>query len=154
MKKKDELHIDGVSVSDGKYVTIITTQELTPSETIDLNTYVNAYSDFSQELLDEEVLKSCKLWAEDMMTQFSIKNMNRKRTGLMGRIELKNIMNETHASLVDMCFRSGSLDTLHGILFGFPDEGEGPEAPYTFNYVWQEDIDWIKQELNIFLSKL
>ena len=85
--------------------------------------------------------------------------MNRKNSGAMARQELKEIMQEIHNSFVFMSMLEGSLDTLHGILNGFPEQTIGDttwaaEAPYNFVKTWPEDITWLKTELDTFLGSL
>jgi len=151
---QEDFYIDG-SIIDGLNITVATTQELTPTEESGLYTYVMAYTDFNQTLLDDETLQICKAWGRTMMNQFELKNMNRKRLETLSRIGLSNIMVEIHDSFVFICMLEGSLDTLHGILYGFPStDTEDAVAPYTFAHTWAEDIEWLKTELNILLAGL
>lgn len=150
----DTYYITDICIKDSRYLTITTSQDLTSSEQANLQAYIDAFTNTDSELLDCETLTKTSEWGSMMVRQFSINNMNRKRLGTMGRIELKNIMTEIHDSLVYMCLIAGSLDTLHGLLYGFPDEGSGGEAALTFTHVWEEDITWMKTELTTFLATL
>ncbi len=152
-------YITDILIKDSKYLTITTSQDLTSNEQANLQAYIDDFSNTDSELLDCETLTRTTEWGAKMIRQFSIRNMNRKRLGEMGRIELKDIMHELHDSQIYMCMLAGSLDTLHGILNGFPEETiEGntytAEAAFSFEKVWSEDIDWFKNELNVFLGTL
>ena len=161
-KKKDEFHLDGVgtqlTLTDNHTdIIIVTTQDLTPTELSDLNTYILNYSDFDQGVVDMATMEAAKAWGRKMINEFELKNMNRKAAGSMGRAELLDILAEAHDSYVFITMLEGSLGTLHGILNGFPEETINDalvpaRAPFSFATVWQEDIDWIKAELNLFLA--
>jgi len=158
-KEIDTYSIIGVSLVDKTKVTITTTEELSLTQQESLHDYLDSYSDYDQDVIDDDKLTKCKLWGVVKKNEFELKNMRRKDEGLMSRQQLRNIMNELHDSFVYLCMIEGSLDTLHGILNGFPEQTIGDttypaEAAYTFSHVWQEDIDWINSELNIFLGTL
>ena len=144
---------------DMKYVNVYTDRELTLSEQEELNNYIQNYSDFNQDVIDEEKLSRCKIWGRSTIDEFELRNMRRKDLGTMGRQELSDIMAEIHDSFVFICMLEGSLDTLSGILYGYPEETIGDKTwsekpPVTFVHVWQEDIDWLKNELVTFVSTL
>ena len=155
----DTYFITDILIKDNKYLTIKTSQVLTSNEQVNLQTYIDNYTNTDSELLDCSTLTKTTEWGLGMIKQFSIKNMNRKRLGEMGRIELKDIMKELHDSQIYMCMLAGSLDTLHGLLNGFPEETingvtYSAEAPYNFEKVCEEDLIWFKDELNSFLGTL
>jgi len=146
-------------IVEGKHATIITELELTATQETSLRNYIDVFENYTQELLDMATLDKTKAWGRDRINELEISNMNRKRQGLMGRVELKNIMGEVQSTSVMLCFEEGSLDTLHGLLYGFPEEivGENTipaEAPLSFFHIWAEDLTWIKTELNTFLASL
>lgn len=151
--------IIGIKLKDHKYITIKTDRELTDSERSLLNDDIQKYSDYNQDVIDENILSKCKIWGRSLIDEFELRNMRRKDMGLMARVELDDIMKEAHDSFVFICLLEGSLDSLHGKLYGYPEQTIGdvvwpPRAAFSFEKVWQEDIDWIKQELNIFLDSL
>ena len=151
--------ITDIKTRDNKYITISTTESLTETELSNLNTYIQNYSDFNQGIVDSTTIERCKAWGRDRLNEMEATNMDRKRAGLMGRIELENIMKETHDSFMYMSILEGALDTLHGILYGFPEETIGgttfpAKAPFTFEHIWTEDIDKMKSDLNLFLGGL
>ena len=151
--------IIGMALKEHLRLTVDIDRDLTATELTELNNIVTTYSDFNQTVINESILEKCKAWGKDMMLEFELKNMNRKNGGAMARQELKEIMKEIHNSFVFMSMLEGSLDTLHGILNGFPEQTVGTtvwpaEAPYSFVYTWPEDIEWLKSELNIFLASL
>ena len=146
--------VKSFTVIDGSTVELRFETEPTESQATELKEYLALFDNYAQVLMDESLMEKCKSWGRDMVDKFEVNNINRKRNGEMGRIELFNIMKEVHDSYVFICMLEGSLDTLHGILNGFPDEGSGAIAPFSFQYVWSEDIEWIKSELNIFLSEI
>jgi len=152
-------YITDILIRDNKYLTITTSQELTSTEQASLQAYIDVYTNTDSELLDCETLTCTTEWGVKMIRRFSINNMNRKRLGEMGRVELKDAMKELHDSQVYMCMLAGSLDTLHGILNGFPEQTIGgttyqAEAPYVFTKVCSSDVTWFKAELNAFLATL
>ena len=161
-KKKEEFHLDGIgtqiTIENGRSdIVIVTLQDLTPTEFSNLNDYILNYSDFDQGVVDMATMEAAKAWGRKMINEFELKNMNRKAIGTMGRIEPLDILAEAHDSYVFITMLEGSLGTLHGILNGFPEEVVGEntipaKAPFNFVTVWQEDIDWIKAELNLFLA--
>lgn len=156
--------IVGIKAKDHKYVEITTDRELTGTEQTELNDLIQNYSDFNKRVIDENTLAMCKAWGRSMIDEFELKNMQRKDNGLLARQELADIMAEIHDSFVFICMLEGSLDTLHGILNGYPEQTLSYEdgttktwaarAPFSFQHTWQEDLDWIKSELNLFLSTL
>ena len=151
--------ITNLDQRDMKYVTVYTDRELTATEQTELNNYIQNYSDFNQTIINESILEKCKAWGKTMMLEFELKNMVRKDSSIMARQELKEVMKEIHNSFVFMSMLEGSLDTLHGILNGYPEQTINSvvwaaEAPYSFTYTWTEDIDWLKSELNNFLATL
>ncbi len=149
-----------LKLKDGmNYITIITDRDLTLSEKSDLNQKIQEYSDFNQSVINEEILDKCKIFGRRLITEFELKNMIRKDTGIMARQELDDIMTETHDKFIFICLLEGSLDSLHGKLYGYPEQTVNDivwpaREAITFDSIWQEDIDWIKSELNLFLSSL
>ena len=149
-----------LKLKDGiNYITILTDRELSLSEQSDLNQKIQEYSDFNQTVINEEILSKCKIFGRRIIDEFELKNMIRKDTGLMARQELDDIMEETHDKFIFICLLEGSLDSLHGKLYGYPEQEVNgvvwpARSPLTFDKIWQEDIDWIKSELNTFLASL
>ena len=157
LSKKD--YITGIKTKDNKYITVTTDRELSSTELSDLNSYIEDYTDFNQTVVDSSVIDACKAWGRKKLNEIETKNMDRKRNGEMGRIELFRIMEETHNSFIYMPLLEGALDTLHGILFGFPEETVSDTttpavSPYTFSYIWEEDITTLKNDLTDFLGSL
>jgi len=151
--------ITNLNQRDMKYVTVVTDREITPTEQSDLNIFIQNYSDFNQDIIDMEKLQQCKVWGRKTIDKFELRNMRRKDQSLLGRQELADIMNEITDSSVFVCLLEGSLDTLAGILFGYPEETIGiktwvAKAPETFEHTWSEDIVWLKGELLTFIQTL
>ena len=149
-----------LSNRDGtSYIHIVADRELTLTEQSALNQKIQEYSDFSQSVINENILDLCKKWGRDTINRFELRNMRRKDAGDMARRELDHIISETHDTGVFICLLEGSLDSLHGKLHGYPEQVVNgvtwaAEAPKTFTYVWEEDITWLKAELNTFLGSL
>ncbi len=146
-------------IVEGKKATVITESELTSTDESTLRNYVNDFENYTQEILDMSTLEKTKVWGRLMINEFEVKNMNRKRMGLMGRAELLDVLSEAHDSYLFITMLEGSLDTMHGVLYGFPEEIINDvtipaRVPFSFVSVWSEDIDWLKSELNTFLSEL
>jgi len=155
--------IVGIKTEKNKYVTINTERDLTLTEKQDLNALIQNYSDFSEYVVNSEIIALAEVWGKNMVSEFKNRNIARKNAGTMARQELDDIIREIHDSFVYINMKEGSLDTLHGLLWGFPEQtiGEGENAvvwparaPFNFVKVWQEDVDWIKAELNTFLASL
>ena len=156
--KYSPIDING-EIVEGRKVTVICDDDLTSSEITELRNYVELFENFSQETLDMDTISITKRWGRDIINEFELRNMNRKRNGEMGRVELHDILAEAHDSFVFITMVEGSLDTLHGILYGFPEETINEiivpgKAAFVFNKVWIDDINWIKSELNIILGTL
>jgi len=145
---------------DGVYsIKITADRELSLTEQSVLNQKIQEYSDFNQTVINEHILDRCKAWGRNLINEFELKNMVRKDQGLMARQELDDIMKETHDKFIFICLLEGSLDSLHGKLYGYPEQtiGENTWAARpaeVFTSIWQEDIDWIKSELTAFLGSL
>ncbi len=151
--------IKSYTVINGNTVEMRFETEPTASQATELKTYLALFDNYAQVLMDEELMDKCKKWGRDKVNEFEIRNINRKRQGLMARQELALILEQIHDTHIFICMLEGSLDTLAGYLFGFQEEtvngvtwqAKEPNIP---QYVWQEDIDWLKTELLTFLASL
>ncbi len=151
--------ITDIKTRDNKYITLTTKEALTSTQEIELNQSIQDYSDFNKTIMDESILEKCKAFGRATIDEFEIRNMGRKDAGSMARQELDDIIVEAHDTGIFICLLEGSLDSLHGKLYGYPEQivngvTWAARPPVSFNVTREEDLDWMKAELNAFLATL
>lgn len=146
--------VTGLIIKNGNEITIKTSRDVTPTERIELDTLINNYSDFDLNVVNCDILEQAKMFSQELMHEFSVRNMQKKHAGEITTVDLYNQVKELTECFVMQALMSGSLEVVIAIIDGVTVDGVVVVPKYVPNHVPQADVDWVRSEILSFLTSL